>query len=56
MLPPGLGGEHGRREQLAGGEKRRRRATGDIVAEEGERVAADGQANGHQGRADTTTC
>ena len=52
MLPRRLGGVAGRREQLGGAEERQRRASRNVVAEEGQRVDGDGAADGDEGGTD----
>lgn len=49
MLPSGLSGVAGRREQLAGTEEGWRRASRNIVAEEGQRVDGDGASDRNEG-------
>ena len=52
MLPPRLAREDRRREELGGREEGWSRAAGDVVAEEGEGVAGDGEAEGDEEGAD----
>ena len=52
MLPGGLRGECRRREELARAQERGRRASRDVVAEEGQRVDGDGAADGDEGGTD----
>lgn len=49
MLPGRLGGVAGRCEQLAGAKKRRRRASRNVVAEEGQGVDSDGTTDRDEG-------
>ena len=52
MLPARLAREDRGREELGGGEEGWRGTAGDVVAEEGEGVAGDGEAEGDEEGAD----
>ena len=53
MLPGRLGGVAGRCEQLAGAKKRRRRASRNVVAEEGQGVDGDRTTDRDEGGTDS---
>ena len=52
MLPGRLGGVAGRCEQLAGAKERRRRASRNVVAEEGQGVDGNRATDGNEGGTD----
>jgi len=52
VLPSRLGGKGGRGEEAVGREEGRRGAAGDVIAQKGEGIATDRQAEGDEGRAD----